>query len=1076
MADGCAGAHTFFECLISHAAPACDEARSLREMRHAEAELKEEGPSVFAFGDYELDERVLELRRAGKTIELQPKPLLVLRHLIRNADRVVGHQELQDVIWPGVSVTEASLKTALYTVRRALGDRGDDPQWIATVPRFGYRFRGKVERLRDDTPRALPSPARGLDAALAFVDRETELRTLRAALASARQGQRRIVLLHGAPGIGKTRTALEVAREGETQGFEVHIGRVEEGGGAPAYWPWTQILRSLARARSGERMRAGGALAAPDWVRLVPELSSSLAPTDEPDRVAAGQARFRLLDGVTQLLHDAAQEKPLLLVLDDLHWADEASLALLAFVARNLPRAPLLAIGTHRELDGSLDPGRAQALARIGRDLNVESLALRGLERASVVRILEETLGSVREELVDRVERATGGNPFFVSEVARWLAEQGRNAARRARLPVPERLREAVLLRVAERSSVCQQLLRSASVIGTHFTLPLLRRSLDLSVDALLAALGEAEHADLLRQEGASGHYRFAHGVVREALYEQLADAERMRLHAAIGEALEKLHAPDTDLVSSELAHHFCESAALANPLRAIEYACAAAEKASASFAYAESGALYRRALQLFELLESPAVELRCELLIRRAQAQRMIGAALEPAHELCAEAMRLARQVGRPDLLARAAEVAASDARDRGVTLAILETPSDPIRQRHIDALEEALPQLGPEHADIRGQALLALGELLIDGGERMHAAEIASEVLRVGEERDDPVLIARALTLQLGLRPALDGVEAERLAWTDRIVELSRVARRPDLELTAYSNRAFIALMRGERALLDATSANIQRLAKEVRLPSARANLHAILGLRAQLDGRLEEAEREALETARVQARFQASPRWIMSILSMPYWWLALLRGQAAQVLQLMQQESRRFGPVHIGHLFIGRLQCELGAREEAQQILDRHVSWLGPASRDDGWPFISGLAAEICNALGDRAHAAELYALLRPYQVATLIGSVICTGSLARPLGGLAALLGELDECDALFAQALAHADGLRSPVLRAWTELDYARALRGRSQSGVRARRRQLLESVLGCARELGMPGVEAAARREADASR
>jgi hypothetical protein len=454
-----------------------------------------------------------------------------------------------------------------------------------------------------------------------------------------------------------------------------------------------------------------------------------------------------------------------------------------------------------------------------------------------------------------------------------------------------------------------------------------------------------------------------------------------------------------------------------------------------------------------------------------------MIGAAREPAHELCAEAMRLARQVRRPDLLARAAEIAASDARARGGTLAILETPSsDPIRQRHIEALEEALPQLGPEHADIRGQALLALGELRIDGGERVRAVEIASEVLRVGEERDDPVLIARALTLKLGLHPALDSVEAERLAWSDRVIELSRLARRPDIELTAYSTRAYIALMRGDRALLDGAAADIQRLAQELRLPSVRAHLHAIRGLRAQLDGRLEEAAREAFETTRLQLRLQASPRWIATVLALPLWWLALLRGQGAPVLQLMQQEAGRFGPVHLGHLFIGRLQCELGARDEAQQILDRHVSWLEPAPRDDGFAFVAGLAAEICTLLGDRAHAAVLYPMLRPYRVATLIGSVICTGSLARPLGGLAALLGDFDECDALFAQALAHADGLRSPVLRAWTELDYARALRGRSQGGARARRRQLLESVLASARELGMQGVEAAARREADAAR
>jgi tetratricopeptide (TPR) repeat protein len=347
--------------------------------------------------------------------------------------------------------------------------------------------------------------------------------------------------------------------------------------------------------------------------------------------------------------------------------------------------------------------------------------------------------------------------------------------------------------------------------------------------------------------------------------------------------------------------------------------------------------------------------------------------------------------------------------------------------------------------------------------------------QVLQLAEENDDPVLLARALVLQLSLRPSLDGVEAQRRAWTQRVVELGRLSRRPDFELTALGSRAGLDLMRGDRADLDATADEIRRLARELRIPYARTLETVLRCLYAQLEGRLEEAEREAFETAKVQARFQISSAFVGAILSLQLWWLALLRGRHDPILQLMERQTASFSPMHAVHLFIARLQVEAGRLDAARETLERLTPVLPLLPHEDSWIFGVALAAEVCARVGDRARAAELHELLLPHaDVGMIIGAVvICTGSVARPLGSLAALLGRADECDALFEKALAHADRLRSPVLRAWTELDYARALRGRSQSSARTKRRKLLASVLESAERLGMHGAVEGARKQLD---
>src|SRR5262245_16628200 len=316
---------------------------------------------------------------------------------------------------------------------------------------------------------------------------------LRALCRAALQGERQIALLGGPPGIGKTRTATELAAEAEALGFEIHIGRTHEGDGAPPFWPWAQIVRSWTQLHGSTRLEAlaGAGGHASDLLGLAPGLELDGAA---PAYTAADQMRFRTLDRMCRFLERAASERPLLLVIDDLHRADSASLELLVFVAQHLARVRLAIVGTHRPLEAE------HALGRVLHESGTCSIPLAGLVRSSVDDLLAQACRhTVPAELVDRVHAASGGNPLFAYELARALS-----AAERADAPLPTRVHDAVWGRICECSPACIALLRLASAAGPELTLPILREALGDAIAgvALLDALAEAERGDLLTCAG----------------------------------------------------------------------------------------------------------------------------------------------------------------------------------------------------------------------------------------------------------------------------------------------------------------------------------------------------------------------------------------------------------------------------------------------------------------------------------------------------------------------------------------------------------------------------------------------
>ena len=351
----------------------------------------------------------------------------------------------------------------------------------------------------------------------------------------------------------------------ERAALEVLVGRCWDAGGAPAYWPWVQSLRPYVRDTGIESLRSQLREGAADVARLLPELRELLddLPPASPDESEG--ARFRLFDSLTAFLRSVAAERPLLLVLDDLHAADQPSLLLLQFVARELGESRLLVVGAYRDVDPTLGEPLTTTLTEVAREPVTRTLALAGLGEADVARFIELAAPAASAaDLGPMVHAETEGNPLFVGEIVRLLVAEkrlGKPAA--APLAIPQSVREVIGRRLRHLPDECNRLLTLASVLGREFDLAALAAVSGLEPDAILELLDEAIEARVVSVvPGAIGRMRFAHALIRDAAYHRLTTSRRVQLHRQVGEALEVLYSSDLDPHLAELAHHFFESAA----------------------------------------------------------------------------------------------------------------------------------------------------------------------------------------------------------------------------------------------------------------------------------------------------------------------------------------------------------------------------------------------------------------------------------------------------------------------------------------------------------------------------------
>ncbi|MDP2959021.1 MAG: AAA family ATPase, partial [Longimicrobiales bacterium] len=379
----------------------------------------------------------------------------------------------------------------------------------------------------------------------------------------------------------KTRTSEEFATYARLRNVQALWVRCYEGEGAPAYWPWVQVIRSYVHDRDPAALMSEMGPGAADIAQVVSEVRERLPDLPAPPALEPEQARFRLFDSITTFLKNASKNQPLVLVLDDLHWADKPSLLLLQFLARELRGSRLLVLSTYRDVEVRRQHPLSQTLGELNREGLSQRILLRGLTARDVARFIEITAGiAPPSALVEAVFRETEGNPFFVNEIVRLLVADGRlehpEQVKSWSVTIPQSVREVVGRRLDHLSDACNRVLTVASVIGREFALRVLERVSEVTGDRLVEALEEAVGARVIVEvPRVVGRYSFSHALIRETLYEELSTTRRVRLHRRIGEAIEEID-PEGHL--PQLAYHFCEAAPGGDIDKAVDYARRAGE------------------------------------------------------------------------------------------------------------------------------------------------------------------------------------------------------------------------------------------------------------------------------------------------------------------------------------------------------------------------------------------------------------------------------------------------------------------------------------------------------------------
>ncbi|MBN1399885.1 MAG: AAA family ATPase, partial [Anaerolineae bacterium] len=481
-----------------------------------------------------------------------------------------------------------------------------------------------------------PGPTSALPGRSSFVGRRAELGRLEAHLSAAlTAGRGALVFLAGEAGVGKTALAREFAEMARARGAGVLWGACFEGEWQPAYAPWAEALRGYLRARHGERRRASLGPAAAILAALVPDLTSDLPETTAPERLGMGGDRLRLYDALTQFLAAEASAQCLLLVLDDLHWADEESLSLLRYLGRFVPRMPLLLLGIYSDPDLQLQRPHSllEALGALRRQTDVDEMHLSRLERAQVSAYVA-TATDLRpsEALIDALMRETDGTPLYVRQLVDHWRERGQpqpgplGAGDLVDLDVPASVREVVEHRLGHLSPDADAALQIAAAFPGGVRFVELRALVEMEEERLLDALDEAFGSGLIEASvDRPSVYRFAHEVVRRAVCDRQSPARQAQLQRRIAEALERVHAGRETEHAAEIAWHYGASASLPGAERGIPYALKAARRARAAYGPDRGVALLRLAERL------AAWPIRVEL---RGEVQRELALAL-------AEAMR---------------------------------------------------------------------------------------------------------------------------------------------------------------------------------------------------------------------------------------------------------------------------------------------------------------------------------------------------------------------------------------------------------------------------------------------------
>jgi eukaryotic-like serine/threonine-protein kinase len=879
-----------------------------------------------------------------------------------------------------------------------------------------------------------------------FVGRDRELEQMRGAVDEAIAGRGRLLQVMGEPGIGKTRTTEELTTYAKVNGARVHWGRCREDDGAPAYWPWVQAIRSFVREADpvGLAWQMGGGAA--EIAQLVPEVAERLdiEPASPGD---SEEARFRLFDSVTTFLVAAARDRPIVIVLDDLHWADEPSLLLLKFAAREIGSSGLLVVGTYRDVELGRHHPLARVLGEISGTEGSVRINLRGLSVDAVERYIGMTAGAAPPPgLAEAVQSQTDGNPFFVGEVVRLLASEGHlNDPDAWQGVIPQGVREVVGRRLDRLSEPTNEALRVAAAIGREFEEQVLVAVTDLSQAELMTAANEAISERLVTDLG-EGRYSFSHALVRDTLYDEASPAQRAALHERIGLTLEEICGDDETRLG-ELAHHFLSAAPRGDIGRAIDYAERAGAQAMDQLAYEEAAELYERALEVLELSDEPDESRRCALLLALGGAQMSAGGFVD-SRQSYERAAAAARALGDTDRLVGAA-----------MGIALL-SEAGVVDEALVQLLDQALEAVGPGPSAERASLLSAKAQELYWVDAQGLSAPLVEEALEIAREVGDPQALATALVRQIFI-PIEPDAQAKRLAIADEMMKLggSTGDREMVVRSHAFKLREYLEL--GDIPAVDRELSDYARLAEELRMPQHIWHTFALRAMRAMIDGELEEAEELAGE-ARSRGERAEQP------LATQFYGVQLIllrrfQGRTDELLPAVRELAERYEAIPAWRTALISLEALAGHLEQGRLELERFAGDdFSAIPADANWLPAMGLIGEAAALLGDAERAATLYERLLPYDGLVIVAAraAAAQGSVARVLGLLARTLGRLDDARRHLEDAIEMARRMGDRPFLAEARVQLAEVLLEQDRHSNRDRALELLTEALSSARQIG----------------
>jgi len=914
-----------------------------------------------------------------------------------------------------------------------------------------------------------------------FAGRAADLDAVLASWKRVLGGERCGVLIAGEPGIGKTRLATEVGRRVHARGANVIYGRCDDEMGVP-FQPFVEALQQFLAHHTQppfrESLRERLGRYAGELIRLAPEIAGLVPGLAPPLHSDPETERYRLFDAVAAWLATAARERPLLLVLDDLHWAAKPTLLLLKHIldSAELAAAPsvrdpgvgqgprLMILGAYRDTDIDRTHALSGLLADLRRTPGVERLALSGLDEAGVRAFIEAASGQALDEtgrhLAHAVHAETEGNPFFIGEVIRHLAESGDVSPRDghwipnrsvAAMGIPEGVRDVIGRRLGRLSAAANEALAQAALIGRDFDVGVLSAVTSLDEAALLAALDEAASARLIEESGVDA-YHFAHALVRATLYEEMSVSRRVRAHRRIADAI---HAQRPDDVTA-LAYHYGRAAAGGDVGKAVDYALRAGDQARTRLAHDEAAVFYRQALEILDGTDAADAQQRCDILISLGEAQRDAGDAA--FRQVLLDAADLARRLSDTDRLVRAAL-----SNSRGLASRI-----GGVDAERIGVLEAALAAIGDAESSQRARLLATLSQELSYTADRPRRLALSDEALAIARRLGDGPTLIHVLFKRYGTLVAPDTL-TERLANSAEHLALAEQLDDPVALFHAAVNRVLSCVEAGDIAEVDRGLAIMSRVAEDLDQPALHWQLNMRTYFRALLAGRIGEAE-ELVTRALQYGQMSGQPDATM-IFGGQLFLVRYDQGRVEELEPVIAQTVAEDPGQPVFRAVLALTYCEVDRQDDARRLFQRDAANdFADIPYDSNWLAGICIFSEVCSQLGEKAAAEVLYRLLAPWhnQVSSNGGGIL--GSVARHLGQFATLLGRYDDADAHFAEAHAMHEHLGAPIWLARTQIDWARMYLARQQPGDRIRARVFLEQALNTARAHGCSTIE---RRAAD---